>query len=136
MNRIVGGLLATGVMFAGSAGALAPAAFAQGASYAVEAGDHGAGGWAGGSLFPDGSAVGSGEIAGPGSAPMHIVLTTWAPGSVSGFLDVNFVFGPGVPGCVVVPVTHGAEQLSPLFVGPCITGERADLLWGKATPTR
>ncbi len=137
MKRVVGSIFAAGALITGLAGALAPAAFAQGASYTVEAGDHGPGGWAGGSLFADGTAVGSGEIAGPETGgPMQITLTTWAPDNTPGYLDVNYVFGPGLPGCVVVPITHGAMQPSPLFVGPCNSGVQIDTLPGKATPTR
>lgn len=73
MKRLIGGWFAAGALFAGAGGAFAPAASAHGAAYAFEAGDHGPGGWAGGSLFYGGTAIGSGEIAGPGTGgPMHI----------------------------------------------------------------
>lgn len=133
----MGGILTAGAVFAGALAAFAPTASAGGALYAVEAGDHGPGGWAGAALFQGGTAIGSGNTAGPGGAPAHITFTSWNPDAVPGWLDVNFTSG-GLPGCVVVPVTHGAEQPSYLYFFGCDFNEGLLVdpgIPGKATPT-
>jgi hypothetical protein len=132
---------AAGVVAAGAAltliGSVVPASAAS-AFGAWEAGDHGPGGWAGGVLWSNYLATGSGAIAGPGQLPAHITPSSWvAAGSKT--VDVNFSVtfpnGQRAPGCVQLTVTRGPEVGAPLYIGGgCGAGKYEGTIPGKVTP--
>jgi hypothetical protein len=105
-----------------------------------QVGDRGPGGWAGGALFQDGSADGSGEIAGPGAIG-HIQAERWASDPSAGFDDVEVVFdfngaGP-VPACLRIPESTRAKSAAvAIYVGGnCQTGSPTGTTYGKVTVT-